>query len=735
MTNNIYRFGSFELDETARTLLRNGIVVAMAPKAVHTLLLLVQASGRVVPKSELLRSVWPDTHVEENALAQVIFTLRKQLAVDDAGESPIETVTRIGYRFRPPVIPERAANGQTTEEQAPPPDPNAAAAALDQTSRMPSIAPQAKPTKVPLWPGVAVIAVLALAGALFWFRPGHPRPQPQNSWTMNQVTENDSDHNVGAAAISPDGHTLAYTDTTGISLREMQTGRTHPLKGPTLSALRLLWFGDGSKLLLTGFEHLSDHPEIWVISTANAEPILLRRDANDGAPSPDGRSIAFTVGAGQAIRVAAADGTGERTLVQGSADRVFSAVFWSADGNRISYQQRVPSGIPATEIEQNYDWSYHSINLHTGHETAVVNNLPFDSAAETSSGQMYFLRSHPAKDLEHNGLWKVQTDPATGGFVNNPVRRFALGEERTNSLSVTNDGAQVMAVRQQLQPHIFLADLVQPGLTLKNIKRLTSTVSNDFPYSWNAASDAIYFESQRLGAKYHVFRQPIDSANAELLTVGATQQFFPTIMPDGKTLVYEQWTVDHGQKRRSIVRANAEGENPKVVWKEGVLDEWRCPVLSGTTCVLRETDGQRLFNFYELNLVSGKGRKLAYTAWEPTYLGDWALSPDGRVAAIPNHDPLSPSIRFVPLNNADAEKEVKLQEAATLSEIHWSIDARGFYVEAQIGLENQLQYIQLNGKARTLLHATGYTWGVPSKDGRKLAFADSTISRNVFMWH
>jgi len=91
----VYTFGPFCLDAEERVLLRDGEHVTLTPKAFATLLLLVEKSGHVVKKSELMKAVWPDTFVEDSNLAQNIFKLRKVLG----GGGYIETVPRRGYRF------------------------------------------------------------------------------------------------------------------------------------------------------------------------------------------------------------------------------------------------------------------------------------------------------------------------------------------------------------------------------------------------------------------------------------------------------------------------------------------------------------------------------------------------------------------------------------------------------------------------------------------------------------
>jgi len=98
-TKHFYEFGPFRIDPDKRLLLRDNRSVPLQPKAFETLLVLVEHSETVVLKDDLMKSVWPDTFVEESNLAQNIFVLRKTLG-DAAGEHRyIVTVPGRGYRF------------------------------------------------------------------------------------------------------------------------------------------------------------------------------------------------------------------------------------------------------------------------------------------------------------------------------------------------------------------------------------------------------------------------------------------------------------------------------------------------------------------------------------------------------------------------------------------------------------------------------------------------------------
>ena len=106
-----YWFKSFRLNVEERQLLDNGSPVPLTPKAFDVLATLVERSGQLVEKDELLRLVWADTVVEEANVARIVHTLRKVLGEDENGNKFIETVSKKGYRFVATVSEAREAPG------------------------------------------------------------------------------------------------------------------------------------------------------------------------------------------------------------------------------------------------------------------------------------------------------------------------------------------------------------------------------------------------------------------------------------------------------------------------------------------------------------------------------------------------------------------------------------------------------------------------------------------------
>jgi eukaryotic-like serine/threonine-protein kinase len=98
MEKQVYEFGPFRLDPEQQALVRGVEPVALHPKAFQLLLTLVRHGNQTVSKDELMKSVWPDTFVEETNLTRNVFALRKALGESEQNRY-IVTAPGRGYRF------------------------------------------------------------------------------------------------------------------------------------------------------------------------------------------------------------------------------------------------------------------------------------------------------------------------------------------------------------------------------------------------------------------------------------------------------------------------------------------------------------------------------------------------------------------------------------------------------------------------------------------------------------
>jgi pimeloyl-ACP methyl ester carboxylesterase/DNA-binding winged helix-turn-helix (wHTH) protein len=116
-----YQFGPFRLEVGEPRLLREGRAVPLRTKVFDTLRVLVEHSGRLLTKHELMEAIWPDAVVEENNLNHNISTLRRALGEGVTGQQYVETVPRVGYRFVAEVT--GPDGGTAALEPAPPAAP------------------------------------------------------------------------------------------------------------------------------------------------------------------------------------------------------------------------------------------------------------------------------------------------------------------------------------------------------------------------------------------------------------------------------------------------------------------------------------------------------------------------------------------------------------------------------------------------------------------------------------
>jgi DNA-binding winged helix-turn-helix (wHTH) protein len=98
-----YRFGPFRVDPIREQLWRGDREVPLNRKAVRLLLALIERSGEVVSKEDLLQRVWPQRGATANNLTQHVFMLRGALGESTGKQRYVLTVPGVGYQFVAPL--------------------------------------------------------------------------------------------------------------------------------------------------------------------------------------------------------------------------------------------------------------------------------------------------------------------------------------------------------------------------------------------------------------------------------------------------------------------------------------------------------------------------------------------------------------------------------------------------------------------------------------------------------
>jgi DNA-binding winged helix-turn-helix (wHTH) protein len=111
MSRTRHRFGDFVLDTANRSLIRDGVPVALNARYFDALALLVQEHGRLVGKQRFFDEVWAGSVVTDAALTQCIKDIRRQLGDDANAPRFVRTVPGHGYCFIAAVRQDDAVAG------------------------------------------------------------------------------------------------------------------------------------------------------------------------------------------------------------------------------------------------------------------------------------------------------------------------------------------------------------------------------------------------------------------------------------------------------------------------------------------------------------------------------------------------------------------------------------------------------------------------------------------------
>src|SRR5262245_4114823 len=289
-----FQFGRYEFDPGTFKLLRDGETLALEPKGIDLLRLLLDRAPRVVEKQEIFSIVWKDVAVTDNALTRLVTHIRKVLEDDPKTPRYIETIATRGYRFVAPVTrveveePAREDNRQAT--------PTADERGPSAVARRPRF-----PLSYVAVGALVVLSTAALIGSRMGRRvdsetwltdAGIPDVVKLAALKPEQVTAGTSYD--GFLSFAPDGKTIAFSsDRSGaleIYVQSAAPGSTSTaLTAAGRHAVQPVWSPDGQFIAY----HEISGKGIWVVPSRGG---VARRVADFGSSpawSPDGRWITF----------------------------------------------------------------------------------------------------------------------------------------------------------------------------------------------------------------------------------------------------------------------------------------------------------------------------------------------------------------------------------------------------------------------------------------------------------
>lgn len=586
-----------------------------------------------------------------------------------------------------------------------------------------------------LWKAAAwaagLLSLAGLGGVAYW----KTRPRTPSIELADALTKLLPSNRATAAAISGDGRFLAFANSQGISLRILESGDTQPLQVPADFVVdHIAWYPDQTRMAVSGFSATQNQPAIWQVSITDTPPRLLRQGARGGVPSPDGNELAFASEDSSEIWVSRADGQEAEKILQGGAGDTFPFLLWSPNGRFLLFQRRSPStrDLGSGTFDRYFQRSLESFDRRTRQVVSKVPDMWVESAAMLPDGRLRFLRYTSPGAYYAKQLWEFRTHPESGLIQGEPLH---IGEPEREyggylaGLTSTESGDVATMLHATDEHAIYTADFEPSPPHLTHIQRLTLDRGRSFPHAWTPDSLQVLFDSER-NTSWDVFRQRVDSAEPEAVVAEARRaEVLPQLAPGGRSVLYATGSGNSTSKIDRLMRVPLTGGLPVEVPLNGSLGEFRCSSGPAGRCVLRRAEEQKSYLFYELDPERGVGREIVRTAWMPGILGDWDVSPDGRWAAMPNHDAKSARIRLVALAPGDAEQEVVLPGITDLKGLTWAVNGSGWFLSLTTTVGARTVFAYPSGRVAPLGNLQAV---VQAPNGRKVAFVDHIVAANVW---
>jgi serine/threonine protein kinase/Tol biopolymer transport system component len=546
-------------------------------------------------------------------------------------------------------------------------------------------------TRVVFW--LAAAAALAAAAGLWWLSQGALTAPETSAVTPAEITVRSltSSGKVTAAAISPDGNYLAYTESDqgeqSLQLRELEGPQRLELLPPRrVSYWGLTFTPDGGAIVFGLKSRDETTGAFYRISTLGgpAKTLLSGIDCQP-AFSPDGSRIAWVkarhpTADESSLMVANADGTQQRILASVGEPERFAPIFytgpsWSPDGALVAAsvatgREKAVLRVFSTatgEVEwtaaQEWGWAARVAWLPEGDGLLAIALLQSEArkAALSGLGQVWFV-PYPS-----------------GG----PVRLTNdLLDYRV--LSLTADGKRLVTVPYHERFDIYVA----PRDDSRRPRKIShSRVDGRSGLDYMADGRIVYQTLDGMG-KYQIAIMNSDGSASRQLTVGSGDSLNPLATPDGRIAYLgvssqadELRTIDPDTREQRLV-ASVDRVDPGISlspdgeWlvyasrSQGSVALWRVPLDGGSPERLTDYEAR-------LGVVSPDGGRIAF------YYND----PVGRVTRI----------GVMPFAPGRPEMSFEITRANTGTQLRWSEDGMALLINTMPSDRANLWRLPLDG--------------------------------------
>src|SRR5271157_844065 len=507
----IYEFGPFALDVGGRILRKDGKPLSLAPKALDTLIVLVENAGRLVTRDEFMQKLWPGVFVEEGNLTLNISLLRNALGDGKNGSRYIATVHRRGYQFVAAV-----REGRVGAAVAPAAEGH----------------PQGVPLQKPISQGRALFrhawlgtlgAFLLLSAAYVAERTFHP-PHPQVLETP-QLTRDGFEK---SGPLLTEGSRIYFSergDSAGAEWKLVSIPET----GGEATPMRFL----------EGFEPLDVSPNdpeflawrsapqenvhaLWAVPAKGGPPRSLGGLTGLASWSPDGSHVVYQDG--HDLFLARRDGADSRKLASLPGSLV-DRPSWSPDGKLLRL------AVGDSKGESSEFWEIHSDGTGRRRLPPHLNTPPHEWGGQWTADGAYFVFQSWDNTQSRSYLWARQEECGLFFWECGSVFRVTQGPIEYREVVSSQDGKRLFVIgvtqvdklqRYDRRSHSFVTYPALAGIPATDV---------DFSRDGNWMAYIVLPEQ-------NLWRSKVDGSERLELTAAPMIARQPHWSPDGRQIAF-----------------------------------------------------------------------------------------------------------------------------------------------------------------------------------------------------